>query len=330
MQEAALETLLRRLEAAGIFGEAKPCGEGYFSVPCPFARWKHKNGEDRRPSATVSFGEGKSVLRCHAGACGVRMNLDKAVALLNDLHGGTSSALAMEVAQIEKDQKITIEPRQKKKAKLDTDYMDLLRPLLKNKFTKQAKKFLARKNVPLLVAQKFYCAYVPHYEFPRTIKGEDRPIRAENAVLFPVLVRRDDQVLCVGAQVRPLDAGPDDLKYYTIFPFKSNRFLFGEHLLPLVRRKRLFIVEGGLDAMHVWSVKNKAVGLFGLYMSAERAKKIAAAAPRKVFILLDPDQIDQETPFKIQESLKRERVEAEILGSQVDPKELTEEDLNNF
>lgn len=329
MQQEPLESLLRRLEAAGLFGEAKPCGEEYFAIPCPFAKWKHKNGEDRRPSATVSFGEGRSVLRCHSGVCGVRMNLDKAVAMLNDLHGGTSAALTMEVAQVEKDQKITIKPRHKKE-KADTDYMEILRPMLETPFTKKAMQLLQRKNVPLLVAQKFYCSYVKEYNHPRIIKGEDRPIGVKRAILFPVLTRREDAVICVGAQVRPLYAGPDDLKYYTIFPFKSNRFLFGEHLLPLVRRKKLFIVEGGLDAMHIWSEKRKAVGLFGLYMSSERAKKIRAAGARKVYILLDPDQSDQETPFKIQENLKKEGVEAEILGSQVDPSDLTGEDLDNF
>ena len=329
MQQDALESLLRRLEAAGLFSEARPSGEEYFAVSCPFAKWKHKNGEDRRPSATVSFGEGRSVLRCHSGACGVKMNLDKAVAMLNDLHGGTSAALAMEVAQVEKDQKIIIEPRHKKE-KPPTDYMEILKPMLETPFTKKALKLLQRKNVPLLVAQKFYCAYVRKYEFPRRIKGEDRPIRAERAMMLPVLTRQGGKVICVGAQVRPLYAGEDDLKYYSIFPFKSNRFLFGEHLLPLVRRKKLFIVEGGLDAMHVWAEKHKAVGLFGLYMSKERAMKIKAAAPRKVFILLDPDQNDQETPFKVQENLSKAGVEAEILGSQVDPTELTGEDLDNF
>lgn len=250
--------------------------------------------------------------------------------MLNDLCGGTSSAIATEVAQVEKDQKIIIGPPKKKKTKPIADYMEILRPMLKNPYTKQMKAFLKEKNVPLTIAKKFYIAYVEEYEFLRRIKGADRPIGVKNAVLFPVLMKREDKIICPGAQVRPLDAGPDDLKYYTVFPFKSNRFFFGEHLLPLARRKKIFLVEGSLDAMHIWSQKHVAFALFGLYISEERAKKIRTAAPRKVYILLDPDQNEAETPFKVQESLAREGVEAEILGSEVDPKQLSKGDLDNF
>jgi 5S rRNA maturation endonuclease (ribonuclease M5) len=325
MQEEALETVLRRLEAAGIFGEAKPCGEEYYAIPCPFAKWKHKNGEDNRPSATVSFGEGRSVLRCHS--CGMKANLEKAVAMLNDLHGGTSSALTAEVVKIEKEQGISIKPRHKKE-KPPNDHLEILRPMLKTKFTAQAKQLFARKNVPLIVAKKFYCAYVKEYEYPR----KKRPIGVKNAILFPMLAKIGDKLICPGAQVRPLDAGPDDLKYYTLFPFKpaSARFLFGEHLLHMARRKKIFLVEGALDAMHIWSEKHKAFALFGLYISTERAKKIKAAGARKVYILLDPDQNEEETPFKAQENLRNQGVEAEVLHSEVDPSQLTKEDLDNF
>jgi hypothetical protein len=329
MEEQPLETVLRRLEAAGLVSEARPCGTDYYSISCPFAKWKHKSGEDSRPSATVSFGEGRSIVRCHS--CGTKMTLDKVVAMLNDLHGGTTAALAAEVVQIEKDLKINIKPRQERKAKPINDYMEILRPMLESPYPRHLKAFLAKKNIPLVVAQKFYCAYVKQYSFPRRIKGEDRPITTENALLFPVLIRTPDQkIKCVGAQVRPLAPREHDLKYYSLFPFQSTRFLFGEHLLHRARRKKIFLVEGGLDTMHIWSERHVAFGLLGLYMSSERAKKIKASGARKVYIMLDPDQNDKETPFKIQENLGREGVEAVILGSEVDPKQLLANDLHNF
>lgn len=327
MNEQALESVLSRLAAAGLVGEANPCGDEYFTVPCPFAPWKHKNGEDNRPSATISFGEGKSVFRCHA--CGMKGNLEKVLPMLNDLHGGMYAALTNEVLQVEKAAKISIKSRQEKKtAKADHDYMDVLRPMLKTPYPKQLKVFLRKKNVPVEVAKKFYCAYVEEYTFPR----KKRDVTAKNALLIPVLARRSEGVICAGAQVRPLDAGKDDLKYFTLFPFtnKANRFFIGEHLFPLARRNNIFIVEGGLDTMHIWSEKHKAFGLMGLYMSPERAKKIKQAAPRRVFILLDPDQNGQETSFKIQEHLKRAGVESEVLFSDTDPKQLTKNDLDQF
>lgn len=329
MQEENLETVLRRLEASGLFGEARPSGEEHYSIPCPFARWKHKNGEDNRPSASVSFGDGRSVLRCHS--CGVRYNLDKAVALLDDLYGGTSAAIVKEIAEIEKNQKLKVKPRQKRRAAPVTDYMELLRPMLKTPYPKSLLAFLKTKNIPPLVAKKFYCAYVTRYEFPRRRKGEDCPITAENALLLPVLKRAPEKkVICAGAQVRPLSSSPGALKYYSLFPFKSNRFLFGEHLLHLGRRKIIFLLEGGLDVMHFWSVKHKAYGLLGLYMSKERILKVKSIGARKIFIMLDPDQNERATSFKIQERLGAEGVEAEVLLPEIDPKLLTKNDLDNF
>jgi len=261
----------------------------------------------------------------------VKLNLDKAVAMLNDLHGGTTSALMTEINQLEKEQNLNVKPLKEKKVKPNSDYMDILRPMLKTPYPKPLRDFLERKNIPILIAQKFYCSYVKEYHFPRRIKGEDRPITARNALLLPVLLpTTDKKVTCVGAQVRPLSAGKNDLKYYSIFPFKSNRFFFGEHLLHRARRKKIFIVEGGLDTMHIWSEKHIAYGLMGLYMSQERILKLKGVRPRKIYVMLDPDQNMKTTAFKIQDNLAREGVEAEILSIDVDPKLLTKNDLDNF
>jgi len=326
MQEEALEIVLRRLSAAGLFEEARLSGEEHFAISCPFAKWKHKSGSDNRPSATVSFGNSRSVFKCHS--CGLKMNLDAAVSMLNDLTGGIRliSSITSDVRKIEQEHRLTVKPLGAKRTKSLTDFMDILRPMISTPYPKHMLKFLRQKNVPEIIAKKFYCAYIENYVHP----GKKRDISVRNAVLFPALIKIENKVLCVGAQVRPFDAGEDDLKYYSIFPFKSGRFLFGEHLLSRIRGKRIFLVEGPLDAMHLWSIGQKALGLFGLFMSTERAEKIKAAAPRKVFILLDPDQNEQQTPKKIFDNLKKVGVQAEVIKINEDPKQLTKEDLTNL
>lgn len=319
--------MLRVLEVlrdrGAIQGNIKESGEAYFGFSCPFAKWRHAKGVDRRPSMTAEIKEsGASVLRCHTGDCGYKGSLVDAVTQLNVHYNGALTDVAVWVREHDGDVKFEIKVKKVQEVK---DYTAQLLEILKTPFPPEGEAFLASKGCTVETARKMFCGWVNSYEGH---KSDGKTYVLRNAVVFPSVVRTDGRLICVGGQAREIVGSKHKSKYTTIFPFRSGDYLYGEHLLEKVRGEILALVEGPLDVNHLVQLDVIAAAVYGTFMGGAKIEKIKRAGPRQVVIFTDPDSPGRKAANRMRDDLIKEGVSTRIVDQNKDPKVFDGQDLD--
>lgn len=321
------ESLISLLEIlrdyAVIAGPIRSSGERYINLSCPFAKWRHEKGTDNTPSMTINFGPGETSW-AHCFACGFNDTVSDMVAGLSALHPDRISHLISAVMEAEYN---TLPPLSINAGKRDVDdhkdYTDVYEQTTKP-LSPEAIEFLASKGCPQPVAERLKIRWVPTI---RAEKANGEFYTIDNAVLFPVMSVIGRKVEIVGAQAREIHRRPTMPKYITAFRFKSGKFFYGDHLLRKIAGRRVFLVEGPLDAIHLLSIGEWALGLFGLSLSTYKVEKLQAAMPSAVYVLLDPDRYGEAARTRVLDVLNNAKLPAGLLISPKDPKQLSREDL---
>lgn len=286
MERDALFNVLCTLQSAGFFAsQISESGEDHFGIACLLAQYRHEGGTDHTPSMTVRIDpEGPSIVKCHM--CGYKEILSKTMMDLNVLSRGGLRELSDWVRENDKKTRVAGKKAQQKKVKT-FNYSEKLRKYLTDPMPDDAYAFLARKGCPKEIVKYLHFAWIEH---EIATKWDGTEYEVNRHVLLPTLSYVDGRLVCVGGQARSIDDIPGKRKYFSLLQFPSKIYLYGEHLLHLARGKRLFVLEGGLDAGHFMSEGEHAVGLMGLYMSRDKLDKIVTCQPRVVYVMLDPDQ----------------------------------------
>lgn len=287
MDRNPLFDVLCALQSAGLVtSQIGESGEDHFSIACLMAKYRHEYGTDHTPSMTVRIDpEGPSIVKCHM--CGYKEILSKAMMDLNVLSRGGLRELSDWVRENDKKKKVSTGKKAQQKKVRTFNYSERLRKYLADPMPDDAYAFLARKGCPREIVKYLHFVWIEH---EIATKWDGTEYEVNRHVLLPTLSYVDGSLVCVGGQARSIDDIPGKRKYFSLLPFPSKIYLYGEHLLHLARGKRLFVLEGGLDAGHFMSEGEHAVGLMGLYMSQEKLAKIVATQPRVVYVMLDPDQ----------------------------------------
>jgi hypothetical protein len=296
MQRDALFNLLCALQSAGfISSQIGESGEDYYSISCLFAKYRHKGGTDRTPSMAVKIDpEGPSFVYCHM--CGYRKNLGATMVDLNVLTRGKIRGLTDWVLESDKKTKVFGTKKAQQKKIKTFNYSENLRKYLADRMPEDAYSFLAGKGCPKKIVKYLHFAWVEHEV---VTKWDGSQYEVNRHILIPTLSRVGGSLVCVGGQARAIDDVHRGGKYFNLLKFHTKLYLYGEHLLHLARGKRLFVLEGGLDAGHFMSEGEHAVGLMGLYLSQQKLAKIVATQPRVVYVILDPDQESEEGKKRI-------------------------------
>lgn len=313
----------------------KKSGNFNYSLPCLYQHTKHAKGYDTHPSATVSFNQGISWFRCYA--CSTRRPLIDAIVDLAMTSTSTVGwmRISSKYDEVEsREQGAVVARPGGKLAEVSTDRncSDGLARLLKHGYPTHVKAFLNSKGVYEATARKFGVAFVPagHVDefMHKGPSGEPEPVKVDT-LLIPTLIRtKENKVICVGAQGRPL-AG-NGAKYYTIYPHQIGQFLYGQHLAKHLTGKRIFLVEGCFDVMHLWQEKSFALGLFGLHANQQRCLRLRNIRPTHIHVFLDPDTAGQGAVKKVIQCLTDAGLEASPIVSSKQPKECTAEELVTF
>jgi len=327
MDRTNLMKVLSVLQNAGIItssiGES---GDSHLSLSCLMAPYRHEGGMDETPSMTVSVDDtSPSIARCHM--CQYRANLYNAVMDLNVLHRGAFRNLAEWVREVDAALKKleTVEVKEKKEKPLSIiNYSSELRKYLADGLPPGALEFLASKGIPEQTARFMNFAWIEKAAIKKYDKTE---VEVRDSILIPVMSRVSGNLICVGAQARPLTRKATSSKYFTFFKFKAGHFLYAEHLLDRAAGNPLFVLEGPLDVAHFASIGVHAVGLFGLYINQPRMAKIIHSQPRIVFVMLDPDPEGQKRVERIVMKIHNAGLMVAPIVPTKDPKYLTREDL---
>lgn len=324
MKREAVEELLTSLKDRGLIGSFSDSGDEHFGITCLFGS-RHRDGGDERSSATVSYGDDISMVLCHA--CGYHATLLTAITLLWSEHGPLAEDLLDYVRAHEVAGSVTLKKVEKPYA--PHDYSEALAQLV-GPLPPEALEFLEKKGCPEKVVTAMRCGWIKD---TKLAIGKKEDVHVRDTIVFPLFTRLDDKVICIGAQARPLVSDKRRSKYFTIFPFKSGRHLYGEHLALAMQGRRVFIFEGPLDVLHFWSIGEAALGLFGLSVSREKAAVLARSKARVGYVLLDPDQNE----VKAADGTRKAAKMAALLSSDAlpvrplyvdrDPRTLTKQDV---
>lgn len=313
----------------------KKSGSFNFSLGCLYQESRHKNGYDRRPSATVSFNQGTSWFRCYA--CGTRRPFVQAVLDLAMTSPSTVgwARLSSKYAELEGTDTssgglaVPGKPPERVAAR---DCMPGLGALFKNEYPKHMVDFLNSKGVSEKTARSFAVSFVPAGHVDEFLqRGEDgKPMPVKSDTIFiPTLIRgKDGQLLCVGGQGRPLDSR--GLKYYTMYPHAIGQYLYGQHLAYKLNGASFFLVEGAFDVMHVWQEQSRALGLFGLHANQQRCLRLKNINPTEIKVFLDPDYSGQGAVSKVIKTLEEHGLNASPVTSDKQPKECSAEELDTL
>jgi len=331
MQEAQLTQFLMEI---GLW-PLKRSGTNNFSTACLFPE-KHKDGTDRRPSATISFDQGESWFRCYG--CGTRKPIISAVreAAIRDL-SKREWLEAIEKFRSVEDSDVLITAVRKMQVPVDAliDCTTGLKTLLTDcpVYPKAVLDFLESKNVSADTAKKFYVAFVPEGHVDRFLArgsdGKPKPVLSDS-IFIPTLVKNSNgKTICVGGQARPLDRGTGS-KYFTMYPHSIGKYLYAQHLADKVKDKAAFLVEGAFDVMHLWQEGFRAYGLFGLNASHHRCIKLKKMSVSEAVVFLDPDQSGISATEKVVASLQNENINATSISYPKQPKDCTTEELNSL
>jgi len=283
MDREKVQNLLEILRDRGIIDDYKTSGEDHFGFSCIFPS-RHESGEDTSPSMTISCdAEGPSFLKCHAcryvgplldGLNAANMEHHGVLADVMEWLRGNETAPSVKLARVKTGKKYSIK-----------DYTAELEKFRSEPFPPEAVAFLEKKGCDEKIARRMHCSWVESREFP----FGDKLVTVRKSIVYPVLMEHEGQLICVGAQARSVE-GKGRNKYFSIFPFQARQHVFGEHLLGKMKGKRILVVEGPLDCMHLLKLGEASVALFGLNASEPKIAKLKASGARMVYVILDPDQ----------------------------------------
>lgn len=289
MYQQNLEKILSKIPGYRL--NLSSAGPDNVNVSCLFARVRHKRGTDNRPSMSISVGPEASIVYCHT--CGYKGTIDKA---LLDIHlwrvYKDVAALSLEAVVAEKhDNKNPSAVPKRNTNVLDYRYTQDYKTITDHSWPLEAVDFLSKKGCTMKTARQFGCKFLPkgysHSAFVDK-NGNLIEIRSDS-ILFPVFVKIKNTNECVGAAIRPLEAGTSPNKYVNILRFQSSHYMFGQHLENKIRGKPVVLTEGYLDTMHMWQIGIPALGLNGLSLRDSRLDLLTSIMPSAIILLLDPD-----------------------------------------
>lgn len=327
MREATLVEFLKEL---GLW-PLKYSGSSNFKVTCLFSSTKHDGGEDRRPSATVSFDGDDNPSWYNCFGCGTSKPFVEAVNEAAAYHDLKWSRLSVQYRATE-DQELQERPlkRMEAKAHKARNYSRSLGTLLKNPYPDDMVEFLDSKGVSIEAAQDAMLAFMPegHIDDQMTLdeEGDPRPAFAD-MIIIPTIVPWRGKLRCVGAQARPWKTG---VKYYTPYPYESKYYLWGEQWLSEARGQPLFLTEGQFDAIHLRSLGAHAVAIMGVALTRPKVIKLRGAGSEWALAWLDPDAAGVRVRPRIRKALNLEGIPNKIITSDLDPKYCTEEQLKEI
>lgn len=294
----------------------------YMSISCVFSRWRHEKGTDSTPSMTISFGgDEASKVRCFA--CGYHGLFSDMVAEVSSLYQGRVHHLVSAILETEytAPRPLTMVPKQK--GLVLRNYNADLKAVGKA-LTPEASAFLASKGCPENFAKRMGVRWV---DTMQAEKADGDTYEVRDAILIPVFSAVHGKVMCVGAQARELHPSPTMPKYVTAFRFPSGSYFYGDHLMSKMTGRDVFLTEGPLDAIHVMSVGEWALGLFGIALQKTKLEKLAKVLPNMVYILLDADKAGSEAANRVYNAAAIAGLPVRKLVPPKDPRQLTREDL---
>lgn len=333
MREDYIRGLLRRLPH---IKSVRHAGDRLITN-CIVAPLHHRNGQDRRPSMSISYNDGLSF--CHCFGCGFKGTLEAALAHLavNLVEGPIQQAASELAVESKRLESLSFPDLKEVKLRRDrdraVDHSKLWRDLMSTPWPTEAEDLFRSKNVDPEFARTTYgCAFIPKgyesYAFGEDAEtGEPKAIH-QDSVAFPTLIRQEGRTICIGAQARPVVYDNRGAKYWSLLRgFKSHRHLFGQHLCYRWFGRPIALVEGPFDTMHLAQLGVPVVGLHGLFMSPEKVARLRATKPPLLVVLLDPDVAGVTAATEVKSFLTAQQFPATIAQLQADPKYYSLEDL---
>lgn len=285
-------------------------GEEHIKLKCVYSEYRHKNGYDRRPSATISHSTGVSWFICFT--CGTRKPLHEVITDMVAWRPGTGlPAIAAKAKVLDSlgQKKRIIAPYS------DNNYGSQLIDLLKNEFSSEAIELLKEKGVDPDYAKKhFKVCFMPK---GYVAEGMKEPARFDT-IFFPVMIRTTDRRLqCIGGQARPLGGYT---KYFSPFKGRMRGHMYGEHRTKELAGEPVFVEEGMLDVIHTCQVGHNALGSMGTSFCGADAALLRRLMPSRILIFMDPDNAGETGRDRIADSLSSEAMPYTLCDHDKDPK----------
>lgn len=329
-------SLIQFLKELGLW-PLKRSGTWHYKCECFYQSIKHPRGVDRHPSGTISFdGDGESWFECFT--CDTKKPFHQVI-MENAARwalGNGWTAIARRMADEEERQQQCRPIRKPRKfvARI-RDCNAGLKQLIEAgglRYPQYMVEFMESKGVSAEWARKFGFCFVPAgYVDPflnLDENGKPIPIAADS-IFFPTLTHNErGNLVCAGGQARPFEGKTK--KYYTMYPYSSRSFTFGEQFLSRAEGQPLFVVEGQFDVAHIMQEGFFATGIFGLHLNQPRILKIKRAKPSRVILFMDPDEAGQKVVTQNARLLGFEGLTTQIVTGKMDPKYSTTKQLQEF
>lgn len=334
MNEEALKGFLSEM---GLW-PLKRSGLNHFKIDCFYQESRHEGGYDRHPSATISFDQGVSWFTCFT--CETRQPFWKTVerASTGIGYGRNWTSLARRMSareEFEKDRDPAPRPGGPRHAAKMIDCSGGLERIIRHgglNYPSEVVELLESKGVSPKTARKFLVAFVRKGHVDEFLQKDenDEPIPlAADCLFIPTLrLTRGGKLKCYGGQGRPLEQ--IGKKYFTMYPYPSRGFVYGEHLFPEMAGRPIFVVEGQFDVMHIHQEDHCAGGLFGLHANPPRVIMIANARPSEAIVFTDPDPAGERVRMRIVREFQMRGVAARSVTSETDPKHCLSAELTTF
>ncbi len=260
---------------------------------CPFARWRHSDGMDRKPSFSIKIDNSeKSVGYCFA--CHTSGTLMQIVKDYGDLTYAENV-----IEYIWENENYKEEYRDKswgrrldwKKAKwlLGDEGRGIIAPTPIEEVVFDESKVA---TIPWDNIERFLKS-IPQYVLNRGITKETAQVfrlgydKRRLSVLMPVIDRKNRLVGITHRAIRPSETLP---KYLYNKGFHKMNFLYGENLITQ-ERGDIVLVEGQFDVLKVYQTGLNTAGTIGSYLADIQARKLIELLPRdsKIIIMMDGD-----------------------------------------
>lgn len=294
---------------------------------------EHASGIDTRPSMSVSFGGGKRSY-VHCFGCGLKGRLTEVLfSLAGTYTGYYPAALTAQSLETVDFNSLDLDDISPPNPVEEIDYYQDLQELQEQypNFSDEGEKFLFKKGVKLDVAKKAGVCEVPEGYTDDALgesNGSPRVMRAKTIIL-PFLVTTNSGTKCVGAAARSLEENPFS-KYFMFYRFKAKGWLYPPPVLPKSRNKKIFLVEGYFDALHLIGLGQRAVAIHGTFLSPDMIHKIKAAKISQVLLALDPDVAGQEAAKNAYKALVSSGISTKLVTAKSDPKYWTQSQTKTY
>jgi len=327
MRSYQVEALLQRIGQ----WPAPRSGSSHYKIRCLYPG-KHGGGHDRNPSAVVSFDRGMSWFRCYA--CSTTKPFLAAVMETAIPGSGVASfAASFSATDVDEDQhQAPLRALQATKAPVIRDCGPALRRLIamNAEYPEALLSFLASKNVREQEARLTDIVLAP-----AGWSDEMQPMRDgapgqiyTDCVLIPVHAMVGGQIICVGAQARPLQRGTGP-KYFDVWQFPKTHLLYGQPWLP-AHPEVVALVEGGLDWNRLKALELPALGCMGTFLHPPQLARLAKIAPKRCMVFTDPDPAGIAARIKTVEKLNEAGIPTCYVVHDKQPKDCPDEEIKEL